>query len=146
MNDKIYSKVLVSLQFILIAVLLFINDSIFNHLISLFISSIGFLFGLYTLYFNRIGNFNITPEIKENSKLIKNGAYKYIRHPMYFSVFLTMGGVVLTEIDVINIFCYMVLVIVLYLKASKEEKLWSDKLEEYKQYKKHSKMFIPFVL
>ena len=146
MNDKIYSKVLVSLQFILIAVLLFINDSIFNHLISLFISSIGFLFGLYTLYFNRIGNFNITPEIKENSKLIKNGAYKYIRHPMYFSVFLMMGGVVLTEINVINIFCYMFLVIVLYLKASKEEKLWSEKLEEYKQYKKHSKMFIPFVL
>lgn len=146
MNDKIYSKVLVSLQFILIVVLLFINDSIFNHLISLFISSIGCLFGLYTLYFNRIGNFNITPEIKENSKLIKNGAYKYIRHPMYFSVFLMMGGVVLTEINVINIFCYMVLVIVLYLKASKEEKLWSEKLEEYKQYKKHSKMFIPFVL
>ena len=146
MNDKIYSKVLVSLQFILIAVLLFINDSIFNHLISLFISSIGFLFGLYTLYFNRIGNFNITPEIKENSRLIKNGAYKYIRHPMYFSVFLMMGGVVLTEINVINIFCYMVLVIVLYLKASKEEKLWSEKLEEYKQYKKNTKMFIPFIL
>ena len=146
MNDKIYSKVLVSLQFILIAVLLFINDSIFNHLISLFISSIGFLFGLYTLYFNRIGNFNITPEIKENSRLIKNGAYKYIRHPMYFSVFLMMGGVVLTEINVINIFCYMVLVIVLYLKASKEEKLWSEKLEEYKQYKKNTKMFIPLVL
>ena len=146
MNDKIYSKVLVSLQFILIAVLLFINDSIFNHLISLYISMTGFLFGLSTLYFNRIGNFNITPEIKENSKLIKNGAYKYIRHPMYFSVFLTMGGVVLTEIDVINIFCYMVLVIVLYLKASKEEKLWSEKLEEYKQYKKNTKMFIPLVL
>jgi protein-S-isoprenylcysteine O-methyltransferase Ste14 len=57
-----------------------------------------------------------------------------------------MGGVVLTEINVTNIFCYMVLVVVLYLKASKEEKLWSEKLEEYKQYKKHTKMFIPFVL
>ena len=146
MSDSIYSKVLVALQFILIALLLLINDSIFNHLISLFISATGFLFGLYTLYFNRIGNFNISPEIKENSKLIKNGAYKYIRHPMYFSVFLMMAGVVLTENNVVNIFCYMALVVVLYLKAKKEEKLWSDKLEEYKQYKKHTKMFIPFVL
>lgn len=146
MNNKIYSKVLVALQFCIILLLLLINDSIFNHLTSLFISTLGFLFGLYTLYFNRIGNFNITPEIKENSKLIKNGAYKYIRHPMYFSVFLMMGGVVLTEINVTNIFCYMGLVVVLYLKASKEEKLWSEKLEEYKQYKKNTKMFIPFVL
>ena len=146
MNNKIYSKVLVALQFCIILLLLLINDSIFNHLISLFTSAIGFLFGLFTLYFNRIGNFNITPEIKENSKLIKNGSYKYIRHPMYFSVFLMTGGVVLTEINVTNIFCYMVLVVVLYLKASKEEKLWSEKLEEYKQYKKHTKMFIPLVL
>lgn len=146
MNDKIYSKALVSMQFIIIVVLLLINDSIFNHLISLFISTFGFLFGIYTLYFNRIGNFNITPEIRENSKLIKNGAYKYIRHPMYFSVFLMMSGVVLTKINIINIFCYLVLIIVLYLKARKEEKLWSEKLEEYKQYKKHTKMFIPFVL
>ena len=141
MNDKIYSKVLVALQFSIILLLLLINDSIFNHLISLFISTTGFLFGLYTLYFNRIGNFNITPEIKENSKLIKNGAYKYIRHPMYFSVFLMMAGVVLTEINVINISCYMALVVVLYLKASKEEKLWSDKLDEYKQYNAHIEPF-----
>ncbi|WP_428026755.1 methyltransferase family protein [Arcobacter sp.] len=146
MNDKIYSKVLVSMQFIIIVVLLFINDFIFNHLISLFISAFGFLFGIYTLYFNRIGNFNITPEIRENSKLIKNGTYKYIRYPMYLSVFLMMGGVVLTNINVINILCYISLIIVLYLKASKEEKLWSGKLEEYKQYKEHTKMFIPFIL
>lgn len=146
MNDKIYSIVLVSLQFIIIFVLLLINDSIFNHFISLIISTFGFLFGLYTLYFNRIGNFNITPEIRENSKLIKDGTYKYIRHPMYLSVFLMMGGVILTNINIANIFCYLSLIIVLYLKARKEEKLWSEKFEEYKQYKKHTKMFIPFVL
>lgn len=146
MNNTIYSKVLVALQFIIIALLLLLNDSIFNHLISLCISALGFVFGMYTLYFNRIGNFNITPEIKENSKLITNGAYKYIRHPMYFSVFLMMGGVILTKIDVVNILCYMALIVVLYLKASKEEKLLSEKFEEYKHYKTHTKMFIPFIL
>ncbi len=146
MNDKIYSKVLVFLQFIIILLLLLINDSFFNNSTSLFIFILGLLFGIYTLYFNRIGNFNISPEIKENSKLIKNGAYKYIRHPMYSSVFLMMGGVILTKINVINILCFIALIIVLYLKASKEEKLWSEKIEEYKQYKKHTKMFIPFII
>lgn len=145
MNNTIYSKVLVSLQFILIALLLLLNDSIFNHLISLSISVLGFLFGIYTLYFNRIGNFNITPEIKENSKLIQNGAYKYIRHPMYLSVLLMMGGVILNNINLINILCYFALFIVLNLKANKEEKLLSEKYEEYKEYKRATKMFIPFV-
>ena len=145
MNDKIYSKVLVALQFIIVLLLLITNDSIFNNLISLFIFTFGLLFGIYTLYFNPIGNFNITPEIKENSKFIKTGIYKYIRHPMYFSLFLMMGGIVLTEINILNIVCFVVLIIVLYLKAKNEEKLWSEKLEEYEQYKKDTKMFIHFI-
>ncbi len=145
MNEKIYSKVLVALQFIIIFLLLLINNSFFNNLTSLFIFTFGLLFGIYTLYFNRIGNFNITPEIKENSKFIKTGAYKYIRHPMYFSLFLMMGGIILTKIDIINIVLYISLIIVLYSKAKKEENFWSEKLEEYEEYKKHTKMFIPFV-
>lgn len=145
MKEKIYSKVLVALQFIIVLLLLLLNDSIFTNLISLFIFTFGALFGIYTLCFNRIGNFNITPEIKQNSKFIKTGPYKYIRHPMYFSLLLMMGGIILTKIDMINIVCYIVLIIVLYLKAKKEEMLWSEKLHEYEQYKKHTKMFIPFI-
>ncbi|NQY22362.1 MAG: isoprenylcysteine carboxylmethyltransferase family protein, partial [Campylobacteraceae bacterium] len=123
-----------------------INDSILNHSLSLLICTCGFSFGLYTLYYNRLGNFNISPEIKKNSKLIKNGAYQYIRHPMYFSVLIIMAGVILTNMNFINILIYILLIIVLYIKAAKEEKLWSLKLDEYKEYKTHTKMFVPFIL
>ena len=140
------SKALVFTQFIIILLLTFLNDSIFNHSFSLFISSCGFLFGLYTLYFNRLGNFNIVPEIKENAQLITTGAYKYIRHPMYFCVCLIMLGVVLTQITGINVLLYFILIFVLYLKARKEEKLWSEKSDKYQKYMKDTKMFIPFVL
>jgi protein-S-isoprenylcysteine O-methyltransferase Ste14 len=140
------SNILVTIQFIIILILLLINESIFNNYISLFISSIGFIFGLYTLFFNQVGNFNIRPEIKNNAKLISNGAYKYIRHPMYFSVLLIMGGVIIMDINLINVICYSVLVIVLYLKGKKEEMLWNEKLEEYARYKERTKMFIPFIL
>ena len=146
MNSLLHSKLLVLIQFMIIILLLLINDSIFNHYLSLLICACGFSFGLYTLYYNRLGNFNISPEIKKNSKLIKSGAYKYIRHPMYFSVLIIMAGVILTKISFINIFIYMLLIIVLYLKANKEENLWSLKSNEYKEYKTHTKMFIPFIL
>ena len=65
---------------------------------------------------------------------------------MYFCVLLIMGGVIITNINLINIICYSVLIIVLYLKAIKEEMLWNEKLEEYTSYKEKTKMFIPFVL
>lgn len=146
MNISLQSKALIALQFIIILLLLMINDSIINHWQSLYLSMSGFIFGLYTFYFNRLGNFNIAPEIKSEAKLITNGAYKYIRHPMYFSVLLIMLGVVLTEISMVNILLYIGLIFVLYLKASKEEKLWSEKMLEYGEYKKRTKMFIPFVL
>lgn len=140
------SIILVTIQFVIILILLLINESIFNNYTSLLISSIGFIFGLYTLFFNRVGNFNVRPEIKSNAKLISNGAYKYIRHPMYFSVLLIMLGVIITDINLTNVICYSVLIIVLYLKAKKEEMLWNEKLEEYASYKERTKMFIPFLL
>ena len=142
----INSNILVLIQFFIILILLLINQSIFNNYLSLIISSIGFIFGLYTLYFNRVGNFNVRPEIKSNAKLISTGAYKYIRHPMYFCVLLIMGGVIVSDINLINLICYSLLIIVLYLKAKKEEMLWCKKVEEYERYKERTKMFIPFVL
>ena len=146
MNIMKNSNILVAIQFIVILILLLTNKSVFNNYISLFISSIGFIFGVYTLFFNQVGNFNVRPEIKNNAKLISTGAYKYIRHPMYFCVLLIMGGVIVSDINLINIICYIILIIVLYLKSIKEELLWSEKLEEYASYKKRTKMFIPFVL
>ncbi len=140
-----YSKLLVVLQFFIIFLLLILNDSIFNYSFSLLISSLGLIFGFYTLYFNKIGNFNITPDIKKDSLLIRKGAYKYIRHPMYSSVLLMISGVILTDINIINSFLFIVLLIVLYLKAKREERLWNEKDKDYKKYKNKTKMFIPFI-
>ena len=146
MKTKIYSYFLVFLQFVIIVLLLVLNDSILNNTYSFLIFIFGLFFGVYTLLFNRLSNFNISPLIKKDAVLITWGAYKYIRHPMYFSVFLMMFGVTLVEINLLNIFLYLLLMGVLYLKAKKEESLWSKELPKYKEYMKTTKMFIPFVL
>lgn len=140
-----YSKLLVVLQFFIIFLLLILNNFIFSYPFSLLISSFGLIFGIYTLFFNKVGNFNITPDIKEDSLLIKKGAYKYIRHPMYSSVLLIILGVALTNINIINTLLFIALIIVLYLKAKREETLWSKESEDYKEYKSKTKMFVPFI-
>ena len=95
---------------------------------------------------NRLGNFNIVPDIKEDAELITTGPYRYIRHPMYSSLFFGMLGVVCYLSHWLNWVFLGVLILVLYLKASREERLWSDHHEGYRHYRMTSKYFIPFIL
>lgn len=146
MKTKIYAYSLVFLQFFLILILLSINESIFTKPLSLVIFILGLSFGIYTLLFNKLSNFNISPLIKKDANLITNGAYKYIRHPMYFSVLLMLLAVISTDISPENIVLYLFLIIVLFFKAKKEEDLWMNENQQYIEYSKQTKMFIPFVL
>ncbi|MDQ3261228.1 MAG: hypothetical protein M3Q00_10690, partial [Pseudomonadota bacterium] len=48
--------------------------------------------GIYTLLYNRLGNFNIRPEPKASGRLITSGPYRLIRHPMYSALTLAMAA------------------------------------------------------
>ena len=146
MKSKSYSYFLVSLQFILIAILLITHGLQTPSNFALLIFLVGCGFGLYTVRHNPLGNFNITPEIKENASLITTGAYRYIRHPMYFSVLVMMLGVVVSKPILLSLFIYVLLVVTLFLKAQKEEMLWMEQSSEYKNYRQKTKRIIPFVL
>ncbi|WP_041959694.1 methyltransferase family protein [Sulfurospirillum arsenophilum] len=147
MKSKNYSYILVSLQFIFIAILLVEHGlHIPTTIFALLIFILGCGFGLYTVKHNPLGNFNITPEIKENASLITTGAYRYIRHPMYFSVLVMMLGIVLSKPTILSLFIYVLLVVTLFLKAQKEEMLWMVQSNEYKSYMQQTKRIIPFVL
>lgn len=146
MMSKSYSYLLVSLQFIFIASLVINHNMHTPSTLALLTFLIGSGFGLYTLKCNTLDNFNITPEIKENAALITTGAYRYIRHPMYFSVFVMMLGVVVSEPSLLSLFLYIFLVVTLFLKAHKEEMLWVEQSSEYRNYRQKTKKIIPFVL
>jgi protein-S-isoprenylcysteine O-methyltransferase Ste14 len=146
MKNKLYSYILVSLQFISIALLLVFNESVFFKTMPLLFFGFGFGVGLYALWCNKLTNINIIPEIKEGAQMITTGAYKYIRHPMYFSVLLMMLGVVISALKPLNFTLYLVLIFVLFLKAKKEETLWLEKSKFYAPYMENTKRIIPFIL
>ena len=140
------SKILVALQFVLIGLVLIPKQTVTFCPFWWFFILVSTAVAIWTFMHNRLGNFNIVPDIKEHAKLITTGPYRFIRHPMYSSLFFGMLGVVCYLSHWVNWLFLALLVVVLYLKASKEERLWCDHHEGYSCYKEHSKYFIPFIL
>ncbi|MCB9207861.1 MAG: isoprenylcysteine carboxylmethyltransferase family protein [Ignavibacteriales bacterium] len=85
--------------------------------------------------------------IFKNHKLIKLGLYKYLRHPQYFSQILSDLGVGLALMGYLIIPIVIFIEIPLFiLRAKAEENLLSAYFnEEFKEYKKKSGFFIPFI-
>ncbi len=106
---------------------------------------LGGLIGLAALYANRVGNFNVRPDIRENCVLITSGIYAFIRHPMYSSVLVMMLGIVIIYPLIYEEILYGILVITLLVKMFYEESLWHCEGEEYKVYAKNTKRLIPYV-
>jgi protein-S-isoprenylcysteine O-methyltransferase Ste14 len=110
--------------------------------IFLFISIILAVDGFYLL--KKIGK--PKGQIENTSNLVLEGAYKYIRHPLYCSLLLLGCGAFLKYISTETILFVVVNTIALYETAKAEEKEMINKFgDEYLKYMKRTKMFIPFV-
>ena len=141
------SKVLVGIQFgmILLMLLPLGTEMIYPGLGAFFIV-LGLTVGGAALLKNRLGNFNIVPDIKDDCTLIKDGVYAYIRHPMYTSVITTMFGVLLLYWNVYFMpYAYGILVINMLVKMFYEESLWKCHSGEYLEYTKNTSRLIPKV-
>ena|SRR5665648_482832 len=146
MKSTLYSKLLVFLQFVLIGLMLLASHGFFSSIYTLPVFIMGLSIGLWALKHNRIGNFNIQPKLKDGSKLITTGIYRYIRHPMYTSVIVMMFAILISTPIMIELLLFLSLIVVLVLKALKEESLWVNNNKAYIQYKKNTKLFIPYIL
>jgi protein-S-isoprenylcysteine O-methyltransferase Ste14 len=88
-----------------------------------------------------------TVNFENTSVLVKSGIYKYIRHPLYFSVFLLGTGIMLKNPGTIQIILGIVNLIAVYITARIEENEMIAKFgNEYRQYITETKMFIPYIL
>ena len=146
MNEHMYPKLLVFLQFGLIGLMIFFSHGVLRSVPAIVIFLMGVVIGLWAINHHEKGNFNIQPKLKEGGQLVTTGAYNFIRHPMYTSVLLMMLGVLIASASFIELLLFILLITVLVLKAKREEKLWSGHDEAYLEYKKHTKLFIPYIL
>ncbi len=139
------SRVLVGIQFLAIIAIMIPKSSIMITSFWWVLPLLSTLTALWIFTHNKVGNFNVVPEIRDNAKLIITGPYRYVRHPMYSALILFMLGMVLWHFNVSNLLALAIMIGAVGLKALKEEKLWSNHHDDYLAYKKMTKMIIPFI-
>ncbi len=144
--SKYYPNILVALQFGIIGLMVLFARHFFASPYPMIVFVTGATLGIWALRHNQLGNFNVQPKLKENAQLITTGIYGYIRHPMYLSVIVMMLSTVVAYPTLLEIVLFVLLIVVLWLKARREEALWSSHDEAYKSYREKSKFFIPFIL
>ena len=85
-------------------------------------------------------------EFENTAKLVTEGIYKYIRHPMYGSLLFLVIGALLKHVTPVTITLTAIALIFLLITAKIEEK---ENIKffgaAYEEYIDKTKMFIPFI-
>ena len=132
-------------QFILLTIIAWPATNLQWSLIGLLLIMLSGFIALSALITNRPGNFNVRPHPKQNASLIVHGPYKFIRHPMYSSLFFGGLGIVFCQFSLWKLGAWLLLIVVLALKARFEERALCQHYDEYQSYQKSNKAFIPWV-
>lgn len=73
--------------------------------------------------------------------------YKFVRHPIYTGLLLLFTGNAIIVGDYRAIIAVVIVFVSLWLKLKKEEKLLTETFgAAYEEYKKQTKVLIPYVL
>lgn len=88
---------------------------------------------------------SVMPELRDDAQLTTSGPYRYIRHPMYTSLWLACLGLATCPLATWKLIALTLLAVILITKAFKEEQLLHNKFPSYQVYQAKTKRFIPFV-
>lgn len=140
------SLLLVTLQFLLIALIIFPFNAPTLNVLNAGLFAAGMIVFFLALFAMKQRTFTVMPEPKEQGELITRGIYRLVRHPMYLSVLLCAIGASLAYAEIWKWPGSGLLMLVLVMKMRREEKLLCSRYPGYASYRKKVKAIIPFIL
>ena len=143
-----YDLMLVFLQFFIISIHFFqwefipqkqiIQVSSFSYLVGFLIIIIAFIMLLVAI--KDLGrNLSPFPRPIKNSNLVTTGIYRFIRHPMYYSLIFISFGFFITKLSIYYLFLSIILGLIIKFKIALEEKYLKNKFKNYLIYKNEVK-------
>ena len=144
-RNKLLEYVLVAIQFATILLIGITTDWSSLPLLAVIVAAICFGLGGYALLVMKFRNFHILPHPVKNSEMVLLGPYRFIRHPMYTSVLLTMLALIVGDFSAARLAMWLVLAADLIVKLNYEEKLLVIRFPAYETYRLKTKRLIPFL-
>ena len=143
-----YELILVFLQFFIISLHFFewefipqkqiIQISPFSYLVGFLIIIIAFIILLVAI--KDLGrNLSPFPRPINNSNLVTTGIYRFMRHPMYYSLIFISFGVFITKLSIYYLFLSISLGLIIKFKIALEEQYLNNKFKNYLLYKSEVK-------
>ncbi|MFN3783092.1 MAG: methyltransferase family protein [Spirosomataceae bacterium] len=83
------------------------------------------------------------PTPKDNSSLIINGLYQYVRHPIYTGILLTVFGYSFYSTSYSRLGISIALTFLFFIKTEYEERQLTKKYSAYPEYAKKTGRFFP---
>lgn len=108
--------------------------------------ALGATLGAWALQANRPGNFNIRPAPRAGGKLVMDGPYRWIRHPMYTSVGAFAVGCAFAAAWAPAWAVVVLLAAVLTVKSILEERWMRQIHAEYAAYERGTFRFVPWLV
>ena len=143
-----YEIILVFLQFFIISLHFFkwefipekqiIQVTPFSYFVGFFIIIVAFIILLVAI--KDLGrNLSPFPRPIINSNLVTKGIYRFIRHPMYYSLIFISLGVFITKLSIYYLFLTTSLIFIIKFKIDLEEQYLKNKFKNYLLYKNEVK-------
>ncbi len=91
-------------------------------------------------------NFSGALRIRDGHTLVKNGIYKWVRHPAYLWAIVLFVGIPVMFSSIIGFLVMLLLVPILLHRIKLEERMMIERFgNEYEDYMRSSKRLIPFM-
>ena len=143
-----YELILVFLQFSIISLHFFqwefipqkqiMQVSNFSNLLGFLIITIAFIILLVAIK-DLGGNLSPFPRPNNNSILVTKGIYRFMRHPMYYSLIFISFGVFIIKLSIYYLFLSISLGLIIKFKIALEEQYLKNKFKNYFLYKNEVK-------
>lgn len=149
MSDKNKSNLLVTVQFLLLAVIIGVPLPRFGEDFPDWMVGVGSVLvwvGLVILalsIFKLGGSLTASPIPKNDSQLKTDGLYKWMRHPIYTGLIATAMGLAIETEAFLSMLVALVLIALLNYKAKWEETFLLERYPEYRTYMSKTGRFVP---
>jgi len=145
MANPVKSYLLVTIQFVAIFIILLTGPLIARQPLLFGLQLIGGLIGVWAVLVMHAGTLHVLPDVRATGQLVHRGPYRYIRHPMYLAVLLTMLALVLAAFSVLRFGSWLLLAVDILAKITYEEQLLRSHYPTYATYQQRSWRLIPWL-